>query len=61
MKVTNVEFTHSRRITAYIKKELYEKLRRWRFKNEINSESEAIEKLIGLALQEDLKPKNKES
>ena len=49
----NVEFTHSRRITAYIKKELYERLRKWRFKNEVNSESEAIELLIERALKDE--------
>jgi len=51
MEKNNVEFAHSRRITAYIKKELYERLRKWRFKNEVNSESEAIEMLIERALK----------
>ena len=47
----SVEFTKSRRITAYVKKELYEKIKKWRFKNEINTESEAIERLIELGLE----------
>ena len=57
MEKNSVEYKNSRRIVSYIKKELYEKLRKWRFQNEINSESEAIEILIEKALDQEQKTK----